>query len=282
LKTLEKKRKRIEELLRESEKRFLYIAENALEWIWEVDPKGKYTYASPVVEKILGYKPEEIFKKYFYDLFHPEDRKKLKKAAFAVFAKKKPFREFINRNVHRNGKIIWLSTSGVPIFDGKKNFLGYRGADIDITERKAIEQELRKQKRILEQKNIALGEIIQQIEVEKAKIKDDIATNVNELLLPILTKLKIKKATRKYVDLLQYHLTELTSTFGRKITEKSVKLTSREIEICSMVKGGLTSKEISSLLNISYQTVEKHRRNIRHKIGISNKDINLTSFLHTL
>ena len=118
--------------------------------------------------------------------------------------------------------------------------------------------------------------------MEKSKIKDDIAANVNELLLPILAKLKIKKATRKYVDLLQYHLEELTSSFGRKITEKSVKLTSREIEICSMVKAGLTSKEISDLLNISYQTVEKHRRNIRHKVGISNKDINLTSFLHTL
>ncbi len=282
MKTLEKKRKRTEELLRESEKRFLYIAENALEWIWEVDPRGKYTYASPVVEKILGYKPGEILKKYFYDLFHPEERKKLKKVAFAVFARKKPFREFINRNVHRNGKIVWLSTSGVPIFDEKKNFLGYRGADIDITERKEIEEELRKQKHALEQKNVALSEIVRQIEVEKSKIKDDIAANVNELLLPILAKLKIKKATRKYVDLLQYHLEELTSSFGRKITEKSVKLTSREIEICSMVKAGLTSKEISDLLNISYQTVEKHRRNIRHKVGISNKDINLTSFLHTL
>jgi len=82
--------------------------------------------------------------------------------------------------------------------------------------------------------------------------------------------------------LLQYHLEELTSSFGRKITEKSVRLTPREIEICNMVKGGLASKEISNLLNISCQTVEKHRKNIRHKLGISNKDINLTSFLQKL
>ena len=82
--------------------------------------------------------------------------------------------------------------------------------------------------------------------------------------------------------MLQYHLEELTSSFGRKITEKSVRLTPREIEICNMVKGGLTSKEISNLLNISRQTVEKHRKNIRHKLGISNKDINLTSFLQKL
>ncbi|MCK5595638.1 LuxR family transcriptional regulator, partial [bacterium] len=40
--------------------------------------------------------------------------------------------------------------------------------------------------------------------------------------------------------------------------------------------------EISALLNISYQTVEKHRKNIRHKMGISKKDINLISFLQTI
>jgi len=97
---------------------------------------------------------------------------------------------------------------------------------------------------------------------------------------PILKKLVIEKAPLKYVDLLQYHLRKLTSSFGNKITEKNLNLTPREIEICNMIKGGLASKEISNLLSISYRTVEKHRRNIRQKIGISNKNINLTSFLH--
>jgi PAS domain S-box-containing protein len=133
-------RKRAEEALQEREQRFRDIAENALEWIWEVDVNGKYTYTNPTVEKILGYKPEEVLEKHFYDLFHPEDREELKKKAFEVFAKKQPFREYLNRNVHKNGKAIWLLTSGVPILDEKGNFLGYRGADIDITERKQTEK----------------------------------------------------------------------------------------------------------------------------------------------
>ena len=137
-------RKRAEETLRESEKRFRDIAENTREWIWEVDAKGKYIFASPAIEKILGYKPEEVLKKRFYDLFHPEDREKLKKAAFEAFAKKQPFREFVNRNVHKSGETVWLSTSGVPIIDEKGNLLGYRGADTDITERKRAEEEIRK------------------------------------------------------------------------------------------------------------------------------------------
>ena len=87
---------------------------------------------------------------------------------------------------------------------------------------------------------------------------------------------------KKYVDLLKNHLGELVSSFGRNIRKKRLNLTPREIEICSMVKGRLTSKEIASLLNISLQTVEKHRKNIRHKVGISKKDINLSSFLHAI
>ena len=141
------------------------------------------------------------------------------------------------------------------------------------------ESKLQKKKSALEQKNIALGEVIAQIEVEKRRIKDDIETNVNIVVSPILEKLKKEKASAKYVYMLKYHLGRLTSSFGSKITKKSFNLTPREIEVCNMVKGGLTSKDISNLLNISYRTIEKHRKNIRHKLGISNKRINLTSFL---
>jgi PAS domain S-box-containing protein len=137
-------RKKAEEELEKSEERFRQVAENAQEWIWEVDAKGLYTYASPILEKILGYKPQEIVgKKNFYDFFDPRDREEMKKWAFEVFAQKQPFHKFINRNIHKNGRIVWLSTSGVPIRDKKGKLLGYRGADTDITEHKKAEQKLR-------------------------------------------------------------------------------------------------------------------------------------------
>jgi PAS domain S-box-containing protein len=136
-------RKKMEDALREREKRFSDIAENTLEWIWEVDVNGKYTYSSPVVEKILGYKPEEILEKHFYSFFLPEEREELKKATLEAFAQKQPFYDFINRNIHKNGKIVDLLTSGVPILDKEGNLLGYRGVDTDITERKKMEETLR-------------------------------------------------------------------------------------------------------------------------------------------
>jgi PAS domain S-box-containing protein len=139
------KRKRAELDLRNSEERFRRIAENAEEWIWEVDADGYYTYSSPVVEKLLGWQPSQIVgKKHFYDFYLPPLREVLKEAAFQIISEKKPFRKFINFNVHSNGKIVVLETSGVPILDGSGNLLGYRGTDSDITERKRAEDALQK------------------------------------------------------------------------------------------------------------------------------------------
>jgi len=81
------------------------------------------------------------------------------------------------------------------------------------------EKDLIRQKQILEEKNIALNEIVAQIEIEKNKIKENITSNVDQLLMPSLKSLQ-RKGTRldkKYIDLLEKNLRELSSTFGRKI-----------------------------------------------------------------
>ncbi|MBN2560311.1 MAG: response regulator, partial [Phycisphaerae bacterium] len=167
-------RKRAQSSLQEKERRFRDIVENAEEWVWEVDASGKYTYSSPIVEEILGYKPEEILNKHFYDVFHPEDQEELKKAALAAFARKQPIRELVNRNMHKNGKTVWLSTGGVPILDEKGNLLGYRGADVDITERKLAEQRLREHATLLESKNIELEAQQGQLQAQQDEL---VATN---------------------------------------------------------------------------------------------------------
>lgn len=147
---------------------------------------------------------------------------------------------------------------------------------------KQSEARLRQQKLSLEKKNIALREIIEQIEIERNNIREDIMANLNETVFPILEKLRVREGSRKYVDLLKYHLEALTSSFGTKITKRNLKITPREIEICNMIKANLTSKEIARLLNVSLQTVETHRRNIRKKFKLSNKKLNTVSFLRQL
>jgi len=131
------------EVLEESQKRFQDVAESSGDWIWELDAEGRYTYSSPVVASILGYRPEEMIGKHFYDFFHPDDKEELKKAAFEGSAQRKPFRGFVNRNVTRDGRTVFIETSGVPVSDKDGEFAGYRGVDRDITERKRAEELLR-------------------------------------------------------------------------------------------------------------------------------------------
>jgi PAS domain S-box-containing protein len=135
--------KQMENRLRESEERFRQVAETVGDFIWEVDTNGLYRYTSPSVERILGYTPGELIgKMHFYDLFVVELRDRLKTAAFNVFAAKQAFRDFPNANISKEGKVVHLETSGVPVLDETGNLVGYRGADTDVTERKKSERAL--------------------------------------------------------------------------------------------------------------------------------------------
>ena len=189
-------RKKAEEKLRKSEDRFRQVADNAREWIWDVDVKGLYTYASTAVEKILGYKPDEIVgKKHFYDLFHPDDRQRLKDNAFRFFEEQLPFNEFLNKNVHKNGEIVWLSTSGVPLVGERGVLLGYRGADEDITERKSAEEKLLEYQQQL--KSLA-SELLLTEERERRNLAVGLHDNIGQNLA--LTKLSIQSLMESISD----------------------------------------------------------------------------------
>ena len=82
--------------------------------------------------------------------------------------------------------------------------------------------------------------------------------------------------------MLESNLTDLTSSFGQKISDKTLLLTPREIEICNLIKNGISNKEISEILHISLETTETHRSNIRRKLGIANKSVNLAVYLQSM
>ena len=136
--------KKAEEALKESEQRFRSLVETSSDWVWEVDQNGIYTYASPKVEELLGYGPEEIIGRTPFDLMPPDEAERVGAIFQDIAASRKPFERLENTNFHKDGRLVVLETSGVPIFDGGGNLLGYRGIDRDITERKRAEEALRK------------------------------------------------------------------------------------------------------------------------------------------
>ena len=132
------KRKRAEEARRQSEERFRNLTESTSDWIWEVDANGAYSYVSPQVKDLLGYEPQAMLGKTPFD-FMPADEAKRVYELFRSFAvQHKPFTALENKNLHKDGHIVVLETSAVPFFDAAGRFLGYRGIDRDITERKRL------------------------------------------------------------------------------------------------------------------------------------------------
>ncbi len=136
-------RKKTEEAFKESEAKFRSLVESTSDWIWQIDNNAVYTYVSPKVKDILGYEPEEVLGKTPFDLMPKEEAKKIAKIFSQIAKKKISFRNLENLAVHKNGRIVPLETSGVPIEDEKGNLTGYRGIDRDITERKKAQDALR-------------------------------------------------------------------------------------------------------------------------------------------
>ena len=415
------KHRRVTAMLKESDARFKDIANNALEWIWEIDSSGKYTYSSPVVKNILGYEPQEVLGKHFYDFFHPNEKEMLTKAALKTFAQKKSFRQFVNRNLCKDGNEVILSTSGVPLIDADGSLIGYRGADTDISEQyfaeetlrvyekhmrslmqsasgfviyrliydqnsphtlrvifvspsiedicgipepmkfetwfdyvhpddvermskanrrafethkfneeyrtynpkkegwrwihaiatgsvdakgqyiyvngilidttdkqiayenlKVREKELEHKTEDLKQMNAALNVLLKKREKDKLNFQDRISANIKQLVVPYLSRLRNRNSEHErlaMLEIIESNLNEITANFTYQLSSNYIGLTPTEIRIADLVRQGQKTKQIAQFLCLSRKTVESHRENIRTKLGIKNKKINLQSFL---
>ncbi len=172
-----------------------------------------------------------------------------------------------------------------------KDFSRVYISTIDITERKASEkalaeanEALERDRRSLEQKNIAMREVLDQIEMERTRTAQQLQANVDRVVLPILSKLegRLDPGNLKFTGLLRSGLEQITSPFVSRLESQFAKLTPREVEICNMIKNGLSSKEISQTLDTSPETVRSQRKSIRKKLGIDNEDVNLSSYLRTI
>ncbi len=142
-------RKRAEDRLKESEEWFRALVESTSDWVWEVDANAVYTYASPKIKELLGYEPEEVIGKTPFDFMYPEEAERIVAEFKAIAEAQKPFERLENTNQHKDGRLVVLETSGVPIFDTNGDFMGYRGIDRDVTERKQAEEALAEERNLL-------------------------------------------------------------------------------------------------------------------------------------
>src|SRR4030066_1359531 len=173
--------------------------------------------------------------------------------------------------------------------DDSGNVTGALSSARDITEIKKTEQALKEKERQLEIKasnleetNIALKVLLEKRNKDKTEIEENILLKIKKVVVPYLAKLKKSKLDDKqelYIDILESNLNDITSSFSRRLSSEYMNFTPAEIQIANLLRQDKTNKEISELLNCSSRTVAFHRENIRKKLGLKNKKINLTSYL---
>ena len=159
----------------------------------------------------------------------------------------------------------------------------------EIDDRRRAEKALRKreielkgQSHHLAEVNTALKVLLKQREEDKKELAENVLSNVKELISPYLERLKKSRLNpnqQTLVDILDSNLTNMISPFISKLSSRYFNLTPGEVRVANLVKEGKTNKEIAELLFISKNTVLFHRYNIRQKLGLKNKKINLRSHL---
>ena len=141
-------RHRMEDELREVTDRYKNLVETSFDWVWEVDADGRYTYASGRVRDLLGYEPEEIVGRTPFDLMDPDEATRVLAIWRDISARRAAFAALENTCRHKNGRAVVFETSGIPVVGPKGEFLGYRGMDRDITERRQLEAQFRQAQKL--------------------------------------------------------------------------------------------------------------------------------------
>lgn len=442
-------RKKEQEALRESEKRFRDLAENTSDLIWETDEKLRFTYMNRTITEHLGVTPEDRYGKTLLDVIPPQEARRLEPLLMSHVANPRPFRNMEYMALHKDGTIRFRQTSGVPVFGEDGTFKGYRGITRDVTEerlanerlsaserrfaavfqsspvpmvisrphdglivdcnlsferwsgytrdeavgrtsvelalwrdaldrkrfaehlleqgsidgwemhfrvrggvlryallsarlieldgerlalvqvsdvtakkeldeelaryrerlellvkertadlsreieaRKRTEAELRyremeleNRRMDLEEMNAALRVLLRQREEDKEAMESNVLAHVKTFIMPHIVRLEetgLNKTQRSSLSMIKAHLEEIVSPFAQKVSSAYLGLTPSEIQVASLIREGKTSKEIARILNISINTVQTYRYNIRRKTGIKNKKTNLRTFLKNL
>lgn len=139
------------------------------------------------------------------------------------------------------------------------------------------------ERKALQEANAAMRVVLSHIEDEKKRIYENMQLHIDKVIMPILNVLAhaIPNDKRQYMEILRNNLEEITFPYTSRILNQLRALTPVEINICNMIRNGLRTKEIANLRGLSTATISRHREHIRRKLNITNKQVNLTTYLQS-
>lgn len=176
-----------------------------------------------------------------------------------------------------------------PVFDDNNRVCGIIEYVRDITEIEkeeaviaTLKKRLRFQEQTLNEQEIALNVLIKNREREEQRVVQQTLSRLHQQVVPLLETLKVRlegKEEYLFIETLENYLSE---TLENKVPELKIAaggLSPRERQVARLIRQGKATKEIALLLGVSLKAVDYHRMNIRKKLNISGKKINLERYL---
>jgi PAS domain S-box-containing protein len=282
--------KQSEEKLRESEKKYRNLLETTSQGYWMIDPELKNIEVNPSICKMLGYRPDEMLGKTPFDFVDDENRKIFIEQTSKIPTT--PHRRYEITLKKKNGQDVNTFINATTIRDESGEIECAFALITDITDMKQTEQRLKQREKELEIKNIRLEEmnaalkiLLEKRDEDKKELEEKVMTNIKELVLPYVTKLKNTKLNDRqeiFADIIQSNIEEIVSPFAHKLSHKYLNFTPTEIKVAFLVKQGLRTKEIAKMLGSSPETITRHRKSMRKKLKLTDKKSNLRTHLLSL
>jgi len=288
--------KNTEDELKEAEEKYRGIFEHSPLGILHINKEGIITASNKKFADILGSSVEKLIG---FATIQSVENENVKSAIISALSGEIAHYEGEYLSVTGNAKII-IHAVFSPISSNDGSIIGAIGIIDDITDRKNTQKALQIAHDELEQRvvdrtvqldqrserlmetNVALKILLEKRDEDKKELEEKVMFNVEKLIRPYLEKLKLKcneDSQESLLKIIQSNLDEVTSSFAHNHKDHLSKLTPTQIQIADLIKQGQSTKEIAFLLNLSPSTIACHRQEIRKRLSLTNKKINLQATL---
>ncbi len=129
------------EALRKSKEQYQDLVENINDVIYAIDGEGIITYISPVIESVLGYRPDELIGKSFFDFIYYQDLDRMKEDYSRAKDRIGSQRDY--RFMDKTGEPKWCRVNSRPVTNGHEK-VGLQGILVDIDWSKRLEEQLQR------------------------------------------------------------------------------------------------------------------------------------------
>lgn len=248
------------------------IAEHSVDVICLHHPKdGRYLYASPCTQKIMGYTPEDLEGKVPYDFIFPEHLPLLEKniANSMNGSTVMPEKLELLFKTKANG-YQWFEGYTEPLYNKNDNLVLILSCTRNIQDRKLAEIE--RQKREVIQQNLlitsALFEkkktIINKIEQKILELNPNLRKELRGVLTHIQETLNLDEGWEDFL----FHFKQMHPDFYKNISKAYPEVSTRDLKHLALIKLGMTSSDIAKVMLVKKESLRVTRNRLKNKLGL--------------